>query len=77
MLRIVYAVDNLCVKSFARKTRMCYARDMKDIKKVEAGRRGGFRRWAKISKRKRSQKMREVAQARWGVLLVKKQHESL
>jgi len=33
--------------------------------KAEAGRKGGYRKWAKLNSKKRSAMMREVALARW------------
>lgn len=48
-------------------------RAMQKMTKAEAGRRGGFRRWAKLSKQKRSAHMSKVAKARWATAAEKKE----
>jgi len=46
-------------------TAPCYAHTMKDDKKVAAGKKGGFVRWARVSKRQRKKIMTAVARARY------------
>ena len=44
----------------------CYACAMKDEKKVSTGRKGGYRRWARVSKTHRKFIMSKVTKARYG-----------
>lgn len=39
------------------------------LTKDQAGSLGGKKKWSKISKKKRSEMMRKIAQARWSVAL--------
>lgn len=65
----VHPVDKPYVKPFAREIYMCYADPMDDSSKKmtpkQAGQKGGFIKWSKVSKKKRSEIMRKVALARY------------